>query len=353
MNSKKIIIATFSLLLSALLMAGAINVCIDPLFQYHKPWFGLQANVIDERYQNAGIAKNFDFENVIIGNSMSENFIVSDIEDLFGGKAVKLTASGSYVLDWTYLLELLKERDSHPDNIIFNFDTSFFTSSSEATKHEMPLFLYDKNYLNDVEYLFNFTLMRKYSYKTLEANFDDTVSDYNTVFVWGNENDSSKEIALKNYYIDKEEQEKEKETTQKDNTLYTEKNLALLKQYFESMPDTNFVFFHAPFSVLYWKDVKEDGNLSVYKREYAKVFELFSQFDNVTVYFWDDPEMLKIISDLNNYKDSTHYGYLISKELVRRMDNRVGVLSKEKACWSKSLDTYFGYLEDFDYNSIY
>ena len=61
MNSKKMVIATFSLLLSALLIMGAINFAIDPLFQYHKPWFGLKANIIDSRYQNAGIAKNFEF----------------------------------------------------------------------------------------------------------------------------------------------------------------------------------------------------------------------------------------------------------------------------------------------------
>ena len=66
MNSKKIIIATFSLLLSALLIMGTINVVIDPLFQYHKPWFGLEPVVTNERYQNAGIAKNFDFEKRIV-----------------------------------------------------------------------------------------------------------------------------------------------------------------------------------------------------------------------------------------------------------------------------------------------
>ena len=37
MNSKKVITATFSLLLSALLIIGTINFLIDPLFQYHNP----------------------------------------------------------------------------------------------------------------------------------------------------------------------------------------------------------------------------------------------------------------------------------------------------------------------------
>ena len=153
MNSKKIIIATFSLLFSALLLMGSINFVIDPLFQYHMPWLNLEANIINERYQNAGIAKNFDFENVIIGNSMSENFLISEAECALEGKTVKLTAAGSHVLDWTYILDILKNRENRPEKILFNFDTGFFNSSDTKMKHDLPEYLYDNNLLNDVEYL--------------------------------------------------------------------------------------------------------------------------------------------------------------------------------------------------------
>lgn len=349
MNSKKVITATFSLLLSALLIIGTINFVVDPLFQYHKPWFGLEPCVINARYQNAGVAKKFDFENAVIGNSMTENFLVSDIEKTFGGKAVKLTASGSYVLDWTYLLEILEERAVHPENILFNLDSGFFDASDKTSKHEMPLFLYDNNYLNDVEYLFNYTLTRKYTYRTIAANFHNTVPDYNTVFMWANDYEIGKDIVLKEYKAAK----KEETTTSVNTDFYTEGNLLLLSKYFELMPGTEFVFFCSPFSVLYWKDIYDSDLLTEYKRQYEKTFEFLSRYDNVTVYFWTDDEMLDIISNLDNYKDSTHYGMHINKEMLNRIEEGVGELPKEKYKWQHLLDKYFHYLETFDYEKIF
>ena len=348
MNSKKMVAATFSLLLSALLLIGTVNFAVDPLFQYHKPWFGLEANVTNERYQNAGIAKNFDFKNVIIGNSMSENFLVSDVEKAFNGKTVKLTASGSYALDWTYLLDILSGRENHPENILFNLDTGFFNSSDKVTKHEMPLYLYDNNYLNDVEYLFNFALTN-YTYDTLKANIHNTVPDYNSVFVWGYDIPSEKDIVLTEYNAAKEKNGSAKT----DRCFYTEGNLKLLGKYFEAMPDTQFVFFCSPFSVLYWKDVYDSGQLDEYKAEFEKTFDFMSQYKNVTVFFWVDEEMLDIISNLDNYKDSTHYGFHISKEIISRLDNNFGVLPKEKENYKSLLNVFFDYLENFDYEKLF
>ena len=99
MNGKRFVKLSVSFTLVLLLLVGVSQITIDPLFQYHKPWFGLKPVVTDERYHNAGIAKTFDYDNVIIGNSLAENFYVSDVEKMFGGKTVKLTAAGSHTSD--------------------------------------------------------------------------------------------------------------------------------------------------------------------------------------------------------------------------------------------------------------
>lgn len=96
MNAKRFARLSISLTLIMLILVAAVQIAIDPLFQYHQPWFGLKPVVTVERYQNSGIAKNFDYENAIIGNSLSENFYVSDVEKAFGEKTVKLTAAGSH-----------------------------------------------------------------------------------------------------------------------------------------------------------------------------------------------------------------------------------------------------------------
>ena len=110
MSGKKFV--RLSLILTAvfLVLIAAVNIAIDPLFQYHKPWFGLEPVITNERYQNAGVIKHFDFDNVIMGTSMCENFKVSEVNDLFGGQTVKVTIACSTADNMTYQLKLLKSR---------------------------------------------------------------------------------------------------------------------------------------------------------------------------------------------------------------------------------------------------
>jgi hypothetical protein len=254
------------------------------------------------------------------------------------------------MLDWSYVLDVLTKRENHPKNIIINFDTGFLVSSNKETNHEMPTFLYDDNYLNDVEYLFNFTILNKYTYGTLKANLNDRILDYDRIFSWAEEDIIGKDKVLKGCFEEKEQDEGD---FQQELIFYTEENLELLKLYLEVMPNTQFVFFFSPFSILYWNNITEKGLLDEYQSEFEKAFRFMSQYDNVSMYFWTDDEMLKIISDLDNYRDSTHFGAHISSEILRRIDAGIGLISKEESEWQTELDRYFTYLENFDYKSIF
>ena len=66
MSGKKFV--RLSLIFSTILLVfiAVLNIVIDPLFQYHKPWFGLEPVIENERYQNAGVIKHFDFDNALI-----------------------------------------------------------------------------------------------------------------------------------------------------------------------------------------------------------------------------------------------------------------------------------------------
>ena len=77
------------------------------------------------------------------------------------------------------------------------------------------------------------------------------------------------------------------------------------------------------------------------------------QFDNVSVYFWTDEQMLRVVSDLDNYVDSFHYAQHINKEMLKRIGNNVGLLPKEEEKWKPLLDGYFDYLENFDYEKLF
>ena len=165
--------------------------------------------------------------------------------------------------------------------------------------------------------------------------------------MWSKDYSIGKKTTLETYKKEKER------NRQKIESFYTLENLQLMSEFFETMPDTQFVFFCSPFSVLYWYDKYETDQIDAYKKEFEKSFDFLSKYNNVTVYFWVDNEMLSIISDLDNYKDSTHYGAHINREILVRIGKGEGKLPKEREQWQPLLDEYFNYLKNFDYETIF
>ena len=70
-----------ALIVLALIIALVAGV--DPLFHYHAPLDGLAYPLEDERYINDGILRHFDYDAVIAGSSMTENFKTSEANILY------------------------------------------------------------------------------------------------------------------------------------------------------------------------------------------------------------------------------------------------------------------------------
>ena len=349
MKSKTFTISTIALALAALVGIGGINILIDPLFLYHKPWFGLEPVITNERYQNAGIAKNFEFDNVIIGNSMSQNFKPSFFEDCFNGTTVKLTAAGSYAIDWSYLLEILENRTKHPRNIIMNFDGGILDASATETQHYLPIFLYDNNPLNDVNYLLNFSILKEYTYKFLKTNYNNNIPDPDSLFVWDDGiTTKGKDFVLRDY----KRPNRVYASPNIDSVLQLAKeNINLLIPYFESMKETEFTLFFSPFSIVYWDKQACLNKLDLLKTTYTEIFEILIQYQNVHLLFWTDCEMMNIITNLNNYKDATHYVSEISLEIVDRISKKYGKLTPDN--YLDEINKFFKFISNYDYEELF
>ena len=346
MNAKRFAKLSISLTLVMLIFIAAVQIAIDPLFQYHQPWFGLKPVVTNERYQNAGVAKTFDYENAIIGNSLSENFYVSDVEKALNGKTVKLTARGSHTSDWKYTLDILK--DESPKNILFNLDPYIMNTDPDNLKHELPKYLYDYNYLNDVNYLFNFSIINDFTYRTIRWNRGNNVPDYNKVFVWDQDKKTSREETLKHY------QRPEKGSEQIDaDELKTiaVSNMDNLIEYYKTMPNTQFVFFCSPFSILFWDSVNQNNGLDAWSETYLNVIGDLLNYKNVSVYFWNDQEMLDTICNLDYYRDEAHYNAEVCKMICDRILNNQGLMNQSN--YQASVDQFFNFLKAYDYDAIF
>lgn len=339
-----------TLILTAVILAfvAAVNIAVDPLFQYHKPWFGLEPVITNERYQNAGVIKHFDFDNAILGTSLSENFKISEVNDTFGGNSVKLTMSGSSIYNMTYQLELMKKKEKKPKVIMCDMSQAFYEAPNDKLKNPLPTFLYNNNPFDDGEYLWNFSILDDFSYQAVMLNVNNSLPDYNTVFVAEESKNSGKETALRHYARPKVSSES---ADTEEYVSLEKKNLALLTQYFEAMPDIEYVFFFAPVSMLYWDEQTRLNRVSTLKAAYLEACKTLTSYKNVKVHLWTDDEMLEMISNLDNYVDACHYNGEVSSEMLRRIKKNSGLISKDN--FQKQVDILFHYIENFDFEKLF
>ncbi len=348
MSGKKFVRISLILTTFILILVAAVNIAVDPLFQYHKPWFGLEPVITNERYQNAGVIKHFDFDNAVLGTSLSENYIISEVNDTFGGNSVKLTMYGSSIYNMTYQLELMKKREEKPKIIMCDMSPALFEAPDNELKNPLPTFLYNHNPFDDGEYLWNFSILNDFTYQAVMLNANHSVPDYNTVFVAEESKNSGKEVALNHYsrpLVSSEEVDTEEYLS------LEKKNLALFSQYIEAMPDIEYVFFFAPVSMLYWDEQTRLNRVSTLKAAYLEACKTLTGYKNVKVHFWTDEEMLEIMSDLDNYVDACHYNGQVSSEMLRRIKNKQGLINSNN--YQEQVNTLFKYIENYDYEKLF
>ena len=342
MNAKRFAKLSISLTLVMLILVAAVQIAIDPLFQYHQPLFGLKPVVTDERYQIAGMAKNFEFDNCVLGNSLCENFNASSFDKQFSGKTIKLSISGSVAYDWTYVLSLLNNRNEKPKNVFSNIDPFTLNYPVDKLNADIPEYLYDTNYINDCSYLFNFEILKKYTIPTIKQK---DIPDLDTAFL---KYPSGEKSIMRNYSRPKKHECKSDISAEMNRV---EKNLDSIESYVVAMPNTEFHFFFTPFSILYWDKVIREGDEEWWYKTYITTCERFLRYKNVSLYLWEDNEMFNMMVDLNNYIDTAHYGPEMCDQLTKRMGEKQGLLNKND--YEVLINKFFVYLRSYDYDAIF
>lgn len=308
----------FSIL--GLLIMGAVNFILDPFAQYRKAQ--LYRPVYDnERYLNSGLAKTYDYKQVIIGSSMTENFILSDTKEILGfDKPIKFCMSGATAYEIKVTLDHAYAHRKI-DTVIYGLDLFSFTGSTTrlfAGEGSLPFYLYDDNLLNDYRYLLNFDTF-KFSVDALLVPKQAQMYDFDRMYQWQHqlsEDDFNKADRIsewKEKYGFNPEYKKEEyayEAMKKNVDL----NLIPLIQ---SHPHTTFYIFYPPYSILAFKDMQNKGWLKTVERFKSHVFITLAHYPNVKLY--DFQASKEVTCDLDNYKDLLHYHQRINKWMLQEM----------------------------------
>lgn len=334
MNLYKRKVKLFIFALFIIPLVGIINYIIDPSQQYRVDTF-YKVAFSNERFQNAGFSKNFEYESVVLGTSMAENFIINEVEEQLGfKKALKLCIAGGTAKEQSETIKTALSNNPSIKDILWGLDTFAFLGEPETLKfgkNSFPFYLYDDNILNDYKYLLSIDTLKD-SVKTLIKAYikqDDDISyNYNKMFQsqhFDNEKftkeNIKKEWANRNRIFSKQEIQ-----TLKFN--YLKKNfemnfLSILK----NNPNIKFKIFFPPYSILTYKLFEEKKVLFDTLKFKQYLYEILLLLENVELYDFQREET--ITHNLKNYKDLGHYHQEINTWILKRINNRNHLVEKE------------------------
>lgn len=310
--------AFFNKLIAAILFfivfVAGIVFAFDPFYHYHSPWFGLKAVLTEPEYQVIGSIRNFNYDSIILGSSVAENFDNEWFENEFETKTIKgIKKSGTTA----YLLYFLDEAfNAHQLKYVFySLDTSALLAdySLDIEADGLPIYLFDNNPFNDVSYIFNKDVLFEKIPYMLGQSFSMDYKEGES-FNWAKYKSFSKEIALSNY------EEPEEQILSSDELdkykLNINENLEQIEKRINEHPDTIFYIWIPPYSCLWQEEQTRLGKFDISMFAIDEACKRLEQYENVRFYSFIDEK--DITDNLDNYMDPIHYSqdinyYIFSK----------------------------------------
>lgn len=344
----KIVLAGTALLLVACVL---VIVVADPYFHYHKPLGRIAYVLENQRYQNHGIMKNFEYNAVITGSSVTENFKTSEADALFGAKFIKVPFAGAYYKEVSENLETAFESGNEVRMVIRSLEPSMLIEPKDRqvfSEEELPIYLYDKNPWNDVAYVLNkevaclaWDVLRNTMRGKRAATFDEYSG-------WHDDAGFGRDFVRRTYV----------RPAMRENTVVLDAKMeAMVREnvkqnvtaIVQAHPETEFYLFWPPFSVAWWDEVAREGRLDCVLDAQLIAMEEILQCENVRLFgFSNNYEM---VCNLDNYKDKVHYGSWINTEILHWMHGNEYRLTKEN--YRIYIEELRKFYHGYDYEWIY
>lgn len=350
--------------LACALLFGGMVIMVDPWYQYHAPWFDIPVVLENAVYQAAGTARNLEYDSAIVGTSMTENFRTSWFDEELGWDTMKLSYSGARSNDLRAVFEQIFRREEPVKNVVLDINDYQLTSDSWTQYVTRPEYLYDTVLLNDYKYLYNHDVYVQCVNRCIDkcAGVEDNID---SAYVWGDKEVFGTERAraesrdLRNQTLWGKAARVNHEELYlvegcisddfPDQLVTCQENLDNIIPFIEKNPNTDFYVLLPPYSMLYWEQKVLEDELEEMLSLYVYAVEKFLQYENVKIYYFQCEE--DIISNLDNYRDSTHYKMEYNRymfECIRDDKNRITLENYKEA-----FEEMYHYAKDFSYVSLW
>lgn len=309
--------------------AGMPVVLVDPFYQYHQPWFGMPVILNNAVYQTAGAARNLEYSDAIVGTSMTENFHTKWFDRELGWDTMKLCYSGARSDDLKAILTQVFSKDRAVQHIFMDINDYQLTSPSWTAYVERPEYLYSASVWDDYRYIYNRDVLAD-SWRRVLDDLEGAEDNVDAAYAWEDPELFGAQAALKSVADAggqlPESEEKRRITREEEEELLKlcRENLDNILPFFREHPETEFIVYFPPYSMLYWEGVSMRGKLEAMVQVYGLAMASLLEFDNVSVYYFqNEPD---IITNLDNYRDECHHRPEINRyifECIKKGDKLV------------------------------
>ncbi|WP_460028402.1 hypothetical protein [Methyloparacoccus murrellii] len=328
-----------------------INYLVDPYRIFHKPVLrdNYYTSDRDMRDASAGIINTEEFDAMILGSSMAQNFSPNEASRLFGQTFVNISMGGSGIPERSLVLSYAFSKKQIA-TVIFSLDWDWGLTHAELERSPIApyAYLYDDDRINDI--LIYTTNIRPLRYALCRNIFipndllcKNSRNDLESLAEWHSIQDNSKRFggiinwlearnntqiqdALKSIAdsirrvesgqivpVDLARAEKK---TARDGRVFQDDMLKLAGQH----PQTHFYLFFPPYSRLNFA-ILQQSNPQRFE-EYLEILRLVvnksTSYPNVHVFGFENENFL---DDIANYKDTSHYHQRYNSAMLHWMKN--------------------------------
>lgn len=302
-------------LAAQLVLVASIVIVFDPFYQYHAPWFGLEAVLNDRDNQMPGTVRNFSYDSVLVGSSVAENFDSDFLDAAYGGETLKIIRASGSVADLLYYLKQAHERQEL-NQVFWCLDIFALDASTEVTLYDdsVPKYLHTRTILDDLPYLFNKEILFEKIPYMLACSWKG-INTGGKAYDWSRDKNFSAEATMSNYYrepIGPEVEIPQKAVSEKQDLIQA--NIQMLLEEIEAHPNVQYRFLVPPYSLIWWDTAYLNGDLEENLYSLEQAFAALIPLENVEVYFFQAEA--DIVCNLDYYMDMVHYSPDINQYML-------------------------------------
>lgn len=312
-KSSRWILSFFALILVLAVCFGALSFAIDPFLQFR---IRDNAYMLSGWFVSPGLIQNHDYDTLILGSSMAQNFRMDTFRETLGIKPLKIALGGIRFREISELTALAYEAEK-ANTFYISADLSQFTNDTKESRNFQYLMRHDV--LSRLRYLFSYEVWFRYvptdaallaadfvgvslPEKFRRARSIDWLEDWSLDAAFG------EDVVINNYKIGSFQ------VSDVDTDDLLSRMYANIVEYLDAFQYDKgaHVFFFPPYSSLCWTYAQDHD----YFEEYLQAKEYFIEKASALGAIVYDFQSADFTMDLNNYRDTTHYSPEINDWMV-------------------------------------